>query len=299
MLKAKKSIIACLLILSFFLLSTTNVFAAPNLQSNNSDVVKAKHVLHDKYIKYYHKMSDSEYTKRSNEIDMKVAEMHNAGVSQDTIDKFLEKYHIYKLETTSNNEIVPLTTQQGDVHLDTVFIYFDSETNQWILSTEGYWFSESGPIQEASPVISADTNVGGRDTIGIVLTNTYGNYQGVALVGFISWWGDQYSTINYNYNASSNDYEKGACSEYQDYVHRYTQSIDDEHYVGKAFGVTLKYNSAFVNYNGNATTFYAHTYSSTQLTGVTFGVSGKILGISFSMTPDEDWWRANSTNTQF
>lgn len=293
MLKSKKSVFACILSLLLVFMSSSSVFAAQNPLNNKPDIVKAKHDLYNKHSHNYKVMTTEEMNKRSQEIDTKMAQLQNAGASQEEIDNFLEKYNIYRLENTDDSGQVIMSSQPGDVNLDVPMIYFDSEVNQWILSTQGYWYNQNIPIGEAN---SWGYNVGGYDTIGISLHDTYGNYQGVSLVGFSSWCGDQAGNVKYNKNAMSNNYSKGASFMYQDYI---VYSNDGYHYMGAAFGCTLRYSSNFTNYNGNATTIYGHTWSSCGISSVSFGVQGNVPGANITFTKVDESFPANSPDAPF
>lgn len=292
MLKSKRSILAYVLSLLLVFLSSTSVLAAQNPLNNQSNIVKAKKALADKYTHNYKMMTTEEYNKRSQEIDTGLAQLQSTGASQEEIDTFMEKHKIYRLDNTDNSGQVILFSQPGDVHLDIPFIYFDSMTSQWILSTSGYWLNDN-PVNEVNLF---NNNVGGYDTIGISLHDTFGEYRNISLVGFTSWCGDQAGTIQYNNNAMSNDYSKGAGFMYQDYV---TVVSGYYRYVGKAFGCTLKYNSNFASYDGNATTIYGHTWSTCSISSVKFGVEGNVPGAEITFTKTDNFFPANSPDSPF
>ena len=64
----------------------------------------------------------------------------------------------------------------------------------------------------------------------------------------------------------------------------YLHNTDYFSYVGKNFSGLGRYNSNFTYLNGRATTYYIHTYDDSYINSVSFGISGKIAGISASIT---------------
>lgn len=250
---------------------------------NSTDTVKAKQALADKHANRARVLTDRQKEERNTTFDKIIFETQGDETAR---QQALEEMGIFKLETS--DEIVGngRSTNASKVTLSVPTVYYDAYTGEWVLMADGSWKNidglETPTFWFAS--VGDEFNIGGTDAVGILLTDTYGDFNGISLMeGTGQFWGDGI-TATYNRDGmipSSN----GAIFKLQDkikitrragfiiYVYEYSYNAFD-------FYTHLRYNANFVNYRGNAVLFYAHTWDKTELNGISIGLDS--IGVSWS-----------------
>jgi hypothetical protein len=98
--------------------------------------------------------------------------------------------------------------------------------------------------------------MGGNDTVGFSLNNTYGSYQGVSCVSGFEYITDHNQRSSYFYTPITPDYSKGVYFTFQDQWYSGVGGEPyDTKYFGEGFSCCATYDSKFVNYHGNCDGF--------------------------------------------
>ncbi len=169
-----KKMFVCLLVL-VMLISSTMVAHAEELFV--SDTVMSKRMLakehEDEYVEYSSLEEKKMAIERQQNIFALLGEMQANLMDYETGDVELEALGVYKLETESTpDEVNSRSTQPSDVSLNTVSIYLDAETSEWIVTTGGRWITLGWVDDMPSPFlwtaqIGAVYNIGGYDAFGV------------------------------------------------------------------------------------------------------------------------------------
>jgi len=307
--------IVCILIMTVTFISFpgTNVQAITANVSNDLIIIAAKQELVKKYSKNYVLMSDTEAATRAKIIDDTILKMMAEGSSISSIDEVLKSYKVYRLDTQQEliNSITPLSSEPADAVCNSVSIYYDSSQNQWIVSGGGMWNStttewywENSSIWWV-PYVGEIHNAGGRDAVGITYNNVSGTYNAsvVSCAGYMT---DRNGWATTSYSPSDGDGAHGVSFEIQDKLKAvlfdpFEQNIANSYrYLGRGYSALIRYNSNFINYNGNARVFYAHTWESCQISGVSFGWgSGFTFGIDIDFSNQDGWKIFSNSDTSF
>lgn len=239
-------------------------------------------------------------------------------LSESVKEQKLAMLGVYKLDVPYTS----LASQPSDVYIGKVSIYYNTYSTHWILYSSGYWYDNEVACDDGHSVVNCNEifwiggygafvsegerlNVGGRDSVGIFLQDTYGTYSAT----FESGYGRFYNydgEYNISYTGSTKDVNptsRGASYTMQDYleVTNITTFLGvltsmEESYLALHFYTRIEYSAAFTTWNGNAVMFYAHTWDETDITGVGLGADS----ISFSTSTNSEWWQGQSnTDTSF
>lgn len=271
-----KGIVSSLLCIAL-LFSSSIVLGATTTESIKN---KGKVLLMEKHKNEKKNLTDEQIDKRDKKVDQEMATLINSGASQAEIDSMLEsKYHIYRYKTEqltdSNSQVMTVSSDSSDVSLSSVWVYYDAETTNWILSASGYWINDNwyNDLQTQNHT-SYEYNVGGQDCMAITLYETNNGYGTTLFKGVTGWIGNQRDIIKQGYNTTcSNNYQHLVAVKFQDYTHDYGDMGSDLSYVGKTFGITGRYSSTFANYHGKVCLNYVHTFKTTGVSSVSYSIA--------------------------
>jgi len=273
-------------------LSTNN--QAISAKTQNYDIVKAKKDLAEKHKDKYRQLSDKELQARRKYVQELQKDLNDKKLPQAEIDSKLVDLGVYRLEVPETDDTAYAQSTSTDVSLATPRIYFDSMTQEWEVSTSGYWKNTNWQEGLWFFGFEGETcKVGNTDGIGITYYNTSGTYN----ASVTSSWayiqtagGSQYVQT---FNPSNGDGKLGVEFELQDYAINHTSSANE--YCGQEFGCYIWYSSGWSTFNGYARTLYAHTYKSCTIQGVSFGVSGKQFGCDIQLSSTTEGFKCYNT----
>lgn len=97
------------------------------------------------------------------------------------------------------------------------------------------------------------------------------------------------------YNRSDGDGSKGFGFRMRDKV--ITPSLSTVLYVGYQWYGSCTYDANFSSFEGAATAYYIHTYSTANIDGIEFGLDGKTAGVQFDISEEELSMTAYSSDT--
>lgn len=228
--------------------------------------------------------SRESYMPEDEEIESLMAEVTCASGNKkaELLDE-LGKYGVYLYNNT--NEIQPYS-ESGDVVLNKPSIFYSASANTWTVSCSGNWKNDNWDEQSSSG------NIGGADAFGVAYTraSNYNTY----VKGSSAYIKDKYS--NYMKTTSSRsdgDGSKGFGFRMQDYKE------GDYTYVGYRWYGSCTYDSNFANFSGIATAYYAHTYSNTNISSISFTAGSSGVGVTIGFTENRNCFKAYSSDTPF
>lgn len=196
----------------------------------------------------------------------------------------LASYGVYKFDCP----VLPSTASaphSGDVTVEAPTIFYEAWCKCWTVTFGGEW--------DTTNYGDTDGNVGGKDGYGVGFTNCKNEYksQVVRCSAYIA--DADHKHTESTKNRSDGDGSKGFGFRFQDYI------VDFDTYVGQKWGGSCTYDSWFGMYNGVATAYYIHTYDTTELNSVSFGLDGKTAGINASLSVEKNYFTAFSNDTAF
>jgi len=197
-----------------------------------------------------------------------------SGNERESINKELAAYGVYEFNTSKIPTTITPYSGTNDVILQTPIIFYETWEKTWTVTCGGNWKNNNWAEQ-----IWAG-NVGEPDAFGVGYTNTSNPYSSYVIrsSAYITDQ-DNNRTVSTSYR-SDGDGSKGFGFRLQDYIHA---NPNDSSYVGYKWYGSCTYDSKFGTYNGVATAYYIHTWSSAHITSLTFGVEGKTAGLSVSI----------------
>ncbi|GEM_PF-124696 len=223
----------------------------------------------------------------------------NRNVSPETISSYIK---------VCEDAFLFYDVDNGDVSMTAPMTMYDSYNNGWLVAGGGYWKNNNWldhvPSIWGLGGAGSTYNVGSKDGFGVGYTNTSGSYSSSIEYQY-AYLSDGEGHEKETYSRSDGNGKKGFGFEIQDKIRKtdnntiYNITTDDFSYIGKHFGGSVRYTSSFSSWNGNATSYYVHTYNDATLNNVTFGVSGKTAGISFDITNSSESFKAFSIDTIF
>lgn len=249
--------------------------------ASSFDIVEAKQNLAAKYKDEKKNLSEDQISKRSKEMEDLLNHLYTSDTSKDEINKQLEEQGLVELEQPP---VIQPFSAGNDVSLNAPVIYFDKYTNNWYVTANGSWKNTNwfGDITNVwAGYVGETKNVGPTDAIGVTFFNTSGSYttkvtSSSALITDGGSWTASYTNPKWGTGVN------GTAFEIQDKIKLNRVplliSASDCSFLGKNFSVTITYDSKFSNYHGYARTLYTHTWSSTYIDSIKFGVSGKTFG---------------------
>lgn len=209
---------------------------------------------------------------------------------------------VYIYSDGSEYQVSPLSVA-NDVILNAVICSYNDNTGDWSLVGGGYWPTISPVIEDYGGITGflGDTyDVGGVDAVGITITNTSGTVPALkASSGMIHDGLGNSITLN---NPSTGNTSAGIAFEYQDYLTVIEVGLINNtlSYMGYGFSAVMRFDSSFMNWNGSARTFYAHTWNSTTISEIQLGVSSETLGVDITWSVNSNKFLAyNSSDTVF
>lgn len=214
------------------------------------------------------------------------------GLEKERINQKLENFGVYEYnpDLSPSTTIVPYSGS-NDVTLTRPTIFYESWENTWTVTCGGNWKNDNWDEQ----ILLG--NIGGYDGFGVGYTNTTKPYQSSVIrsSGYIA--NEDFSASVSTSNRSDGDGSKGFGFRLQDYT-RYNNDATLG-YVGYQWYGSSTYDSWFGSYSGIATGYYIHTWKSTSLTSVKFGVSGKTAGIDATLNSSSNSFTAYSSDKTF
>lgn len=179
-----------------------------------------------------------------------------------------------------------------DVTIYAPEIYYQASNRTWIVSCGGQW--NNG---KALPTFSLfETNIGGPDAFGVGYTSIKTAYNSsiVQAYAYIAdHIGSQKVTTN---NRSDGDGSLGFAFQLQD---RQLSTPTFTTYIGHIWYGACTYDEQFASFDAVATGFYTHTYYSSTIKKISFGVHGKSAGIDVDVTEEENHFTGFGADTKF
>lgn len=301
----KKILSAILVFILVFSLPMTNVYAE---SQKTYDGVKAKNEL----VKLAEqKVKSGNIIKKSTgEINQMLLRLASEGVSEDTMAKEMEKYGVFKLNTPKEQMVTLTNVDQSDISMSTPMIYYDSNTSEWVVVGGGYWITNDWleHVPSLWPGLGLEGeiyNVGNTNGFGVGYTSTSGTYNS-KVNSVYAYMSDGEGHEVYTTVRADGDGSKGFGFRLQDYIRLKKdmgliceKTTEYFSYIGKHFAGLARYDSKFSSYDGVATSYFVHTYSSASISSVKFGVSGKTAGIDFTITNEQYSFPAFSNDARF
>lgn len=175
--------------------------------------------------------------------------------------------------------------------MNSVIIAYDQGNEDWIVTGGGYWIN-TNYLNDAPIVLVGSANVGGMDAIGFALMNTSGTTP--TLLSCSGYVHNGFGGSIDLYNPANANSSNGLVFQFQDYV----EKIDpfDSAYMGYGFAAQGVYSLNFYQYNGQARSYYAHSWNKNHINSI--GVS--TTGITVSWTNSAYGWEVyNTSDTNF
>lgn len=150
-------------------------------------------------------------------------------------------------------------------------------------------------------------NVGGYDSVGITYYNTSGTCNATVKKS-LGYWHDGGDSSMQSSSPSHGGGRLGVAFDYQDKVTvtsvNFLTGAYSYKYLGAGFAATITYDSKFVNWNGKARTFNAHTWNTTDISSIGFngggGTGGATFGVDIAFSSTSNSFKAfNSADTSF
>lgn len=207
---------------------------------------------------------------------------------KEEIRQELAQYGTYIYAST---ETTQSRSGSGDVTLSAPMVFYESMDKTWTVTCGGNW-NNSNWLEQ---VFIGD--VGGDEAFGVGYTNSTQAYRSSVVRASAYIADEDMDEMVTTYNRSDGDGSKGFGFRLQDYIYN-TIPIGSE-YVGYKWYGSCTYDYNFASYNGIATAYYVHTYSSAEISGVTFGVEGKTAGVELQITSQDKSFPAYSSDTIF
>lgn len=238
-------------------------------------------------------------TVTADDIDMLLGKAVNAqGTEREAIFDQLEKYGVYEYEGIVLDTPSP-QSENKDVKMSVPIVAYDALERTWSVTCGGYW-TNTEYLEEAVFQLG---DVGGADGFGVgyTQTNEYDSYVVRTSASLSNRGSGNTYDSEITYNRSDGDGSKGFGFRMQDYLYlnMSTPAIESLDYMGKEWHGTCTYDSNFGTFSGLATGYYIHTYDECEISSITFGVTGKVAGISFEVTQENKSFPAYSTDKKF
>lgn len=214
-------------------------------------------------------------------------------ITLDELEAYLNASGMFIYNKEEAPSIVPYSTS-SNVKMNTPLITYNSSASEWVVSGGGSWKNEylikqDHPVDLWAPGVGQRSNVGGQDAVGISLYSVSGTKPTLKRSqGYVH---DGHGKSMNLYNPCNLDSGRGVVFEYQDYFTVMVLGVSGN-YMGYGYSATGVYNSTFSKYHGYARSFYAHTWSSTDINGI--GLAEKSFSISWSKVNNR--WDVYSNN---
>lgn len=177
------------------------------------------------------------------------------------------------------------------VTLSNVVCSYDRSTGDWTLAAGGHWNDRTYMTADTEKRTSAGAavQVGGRDSIGIVIRSPSGTLP--PLKASLSAAYDEQGGFKITRNPSTGDTKAGIAFQYQDTV---TKGADGTlRYMGYGYGAVMRFGSDFADWSGYAQGVYCHTWSGTAIDCSGFDRDHP-LGLRISWSEQADSFEAYS-----
>ena len=202
-----------------------------------------------------------------------------------------------------------LTTQPysepNDITISGAMVLCDENTGNWSISAGGTWRDKnlSAISDEAGfwlHAIGSTKNIGGYDAVGLVIYNTSGRTPSLVR---------SYAQINDGAghsvrltNPSTYNSGRGIAFQYQDYITVTETSMTGYkfNYYGYGYVAVMTFDNSFLDWNGTARGYYAHTWSNTTIDSIGFNLSTTYYGLNISWSENKNHFLAFSNmDTKF
>lgn len=208
------------------------------------------------------------------------------GVQKETILNELETYGVFFFESSNQNSFVMPCSDISDVIVYAPEVYYNTSTQEWILSCAGNWLTDNWQTEATSG------NVGGYDAFGFNFINTSGSTN-FNVKRYSAYLYDQ-NFLNYKYTSiSSNDnYTAGTVFKLQD-------TVNNNSYIGYRWVGSCTYDKSFENYSGNVIGFYIHTWNNTSISSISVSSNKDGLGVSYTLTSNSNFFEGYGPSISF
>lgn len=304
----KLNIIICSLAICTGTYFNTFIASAKTVTIPSKEKLDTTTKVYNMYKKNINKnMTNEQLKARQQEIDEELTRLTANNTPIESIEKIMSGKNVYMVQdsTNSTNTMTLMSSANSDVTLNKPSIWYDSAADQWAVTGGGSWNNTNWKYDAPALVGNGWYNVGKNDTVGISIHDTYGDYTGTSCVSGYAYVTDHNGRSSSAYtNPSSNDFSHGVYFTFQDQAYWDPSGGSNGYgaftkYYGDGFACTVRYSSNFRNYHGNMTTFYGHTWSSVDVSSVSFGTSGTVPGATINFTGTTNRWPAYTFDTSF
>lgn len=222
-----------------------------------------------------------EKTKHEEDTGEKLARMIAYGVDYNAIENEMEKHGIFLLNTVDADTPVQTSSDDGLILISPT-IWHDSSADEWIVVGGGYWQNNNwkSHVNWWEWFIGGNLiEVGGRDAIGIVFSDTDSNED---LSKILRLECSLYLSDDNGWSRYSNRMPFPGRStvatiiEFQPGIYDSTNHLlfmdkNNWKYRANRFSIYIRFNSDFENFTGTAKTVYAHTWGNTGISYIRVG----------------------------
>lgn len=225
--------------------------------------------------------------------------LHN--YSHSAINEKMRSMGVYALDSSSSDSasaqsgtVSPMSSGSNVAISGSPFIYYDTNSSNWYITAGGYW-SNSAWTGDLPLIWSGSVNVGGEDGYGIAFTQTSGN-SGAFKGGWCTISNNGQNDTRTSSLRSDGNGSLGFGFRVQDFAYYNTSGLD---YMGSHWSIVGKFDDNFTYFHGIATEYYVHTWSSSSINSVNFGVDGKKAGVSVDINNTSHYFTVFGADTSF
>lgn len=209
------------------------------------------------------------------------------------IQKELEMFGVYLYK--SGTDAPSTRSSNSDVNISAPDIYYNTGENTWTVATGGYWRNDEWKRDHG-----VAGTVGDPDAFGVGYSNVSGTYSAHIVRQTASInngkTGSDYEGILTS-NRSDGDGQNGFGFRLQDEV-ILSNVFGSLEYIGAKWAGACTYDYDFAEYNGNAYSYYVHTYRSCTISELEFNITNP-PAVTFSISSTEDGFGVLSVDTSF
>lgn len=220
-----------------------------------------------------------------NEIDRLMEEAaFTAGTEQEALYADLASYGVYLFRPATGSD-------NSDIILNAPAIYFDAQEYTWTVTCSGYWRTDNWNTT------LLPGNIGGCDAFGVGFTNCDKEFTGTVIRSYAILRDQTGKNTNAIANSVQGDVSHGFGFEIQDYSVAGTLTTPRS-YVGYYWYGACTFSADFASIGGIATAYYIHTYDTTTITGIHYGIPLRPGGVDILTSDQAASFTAYSSDTR-
>ncbi len=219
----------------------------------------------------------------SDEEISELKQLYLSGSDPEYYEKLLNDAGVYIYSSTVGTSNT--RSQAGDVVLTNAMIVYTEILDMWSITCNGEWKNLSAISDEIPfilfPTVGKKKTIGGHDVIAMEFIDTSGIAPNMtdSFIRVSPSIGDHTDVIRGPYDYDSTG---GVVYTFEDYIEITSVNLSGYRwlYYGAFFSIEVRFDSSFENFHGKARGAYGHTWSTSQLTSINFGINGITLGWS-------------------